>query len=158
MSKSKKTGRRVRTHHKLVVYPDAALTKRARKVTKFDRRLVALINDMFNICRTNSLKGIGLAANQVGVLKRVIVIDHEGLPLAMINPVIDYFSEAKESAVEGCLSHPGKRVEVTRSASIAVRYQDRYGTGWRREESGLLARVIQHEVDHLNGKNIIDYA
>jgi peptide deformylase len=102
--------------------------------------------------------GIGLAATQVGVMHRVFVyrVDPEGPVKALVNPVVECTSEELESAEEGCLSIPGVQVDVERPARVRVRGQDAEGQALEFEATGLEARVIQHELDHLNGVLILD--
>lgn len=153
----KRSARRNRGRNKLVVYPDKVLTQEAVQVIEFNKDVRDLINDMFHICRNNRVRGAGLGANQVGVLKRVVVINVDDMKCYMINPEILQFSETRETAEEGCLSHPGMSVAIERSTSIVVRYQDMSEHWHELPISGLVSRIVQHEVDHLNGKNVIDY-
>lgn len=139
----------------IYVYDQAVLKKRAKPVQKVDDNLVKLVDNMFETMR--KANGIGLAANQVGSLQRVIVIDvscMEGLegvkPLALINPRI-VEEEGAVTMEEGCLSLPDLRDEVERPEKINVEYLDLGLTKHSVEADGILARVIQHEIDHLNG-------
>src|SRR5690606_35700680 len=110
---------------------------------------------------------VGLAANQVGVLKRVIVIDLQDeddqghgkgfYPLFIANPEITEFSKENTAELEGCLSVPNQRIEVTRPKSIKVKYLDYNNKQQELAADGWLSRAIQHEIDHLNGKLLIDY-
>ena len=95
--------------------------------------------------------GIGLAANQVGILKRIIIVSDEGNIKVFINPEITYFSEQKVPFDEGCLSLPQTFLTITRSENIMVKYRDLKGKPRMEKYSGLTARIIQHEVDHLDG-------
>ena len=99
-------------------------------------------------------KGIGLAANQIGELKRVIVIHAKGFKQELINPVIVKRGKAKDSSKEGCLSFPGMEVTMIRHKSITVEGYDRDWNPIRRKLNGLAAFCVQHEVDHLDGKTI----
>lgn len=153
----KKSSRRKTTKHELVTWPNEALKKVAEPVTEFNSELQKLIQDMFYIIRTNNVKGVGLAANQVGVLKRVIVIESEDFKGAMINPELDHDNNMKEKESEGCLSYPGKSIEIERYKTIKVEYFDIMGLRRLQAFEGFTARIIQHEIDHLNGINIIDY-
>jgi len=112
-----------------------------------------LIGAMFALMYAG--KGIGLAANQVGVLKRVIVVHVAGMKQALINPVISKRSARNTTSVEGCLSFPGKTVPMERSKAITVQGFDEDWTPIKFKASGLFAYCIQHEVDHLNGITII---
>lgn len=140
---------------KLVIYPDAVLRKIAEPVTNIDGKLVSLIKGMAEIMYTNN--GIGLAAPQVGYLHRVIIADVGDGLLTLINPEI-LAKEASEFKEEGCLSLPGISVNVQRNLNIKVKAMTPDEKEIILNLSGLKARVIQHEIDHLNGKLIIDYA
>ncbi len=141
--------------YQLVLYPDAVLRQRAHEVSQIDGKTYDLLKAMQEIMYR--YKGIGLAAPQVGYLQRIIIADTgEGL-LALINPeIVQQEGNARQD--EGCLSLPEVRVEVPRSESIAVRAWDADGKERQLELKGLSARVVQHEIDHLNGRLIIDYA
>ena len=157
MSRKNKSSRR-RYRHKLVIHPHEALKQVAEPVEKFDKDLQNLVHDMFYICRVNNVKGAGLAANQVGVLKRVIVINGPDFIGAMVNPLIVQIDHTKvEIKEEGCLSYPGIVVSIERSIEIAVMFSDITGKTSTVELTGFTARVVQHEIDHLNGVNILDY-
>ena len=101
-------------------------------------------------------EGVGLAANQVGRLKRILVAVVEDQEYVIVNPVIEEAAQSTEKELEGCLSIPGIQVEVERPAAVTVSGQDASGAPVRQEASGLLARVLQHEVDHLDGVLILD--
>jgi len=142
--------------------PDPVLRETAQPVTAFDDALKALADDMLETMY--DADGLGLAAPQIGLSARLIVLDpHAGrtdlgpAPKAMINPEITWFSEETETGNEGCLSIPDQRGEVTRPAAIKVKWQDVTGAEQEASVSGLEAVIIQHEVDHLNGKLFIDY-
>lgn len=132
---------------------DDILRKHARQVTKFDRRLGTLLDDMAETML--EADGVGLAAPQVGILKRAVVIDvGEGL-IELVNPEI-LSSEGEEIAPEGCLSVPGRRGTVARPTKVRVRAQDRKGNPIELEGEGLLARCVCHELDHLDGVLYVD--
>jgi peptide deformylase len=135
---------------------DPVLRASAVPVERFDERLASEVERMGELM--HDALGIGLAANQVGVLNRVLVYRaYEDDPVtALVNPVIDWRSEELETAEEGCLSLPGIHVEVERPARIRVSAQDPSGEPVEVEAEGLRARVIQHEVDHLDGVLILD--
>ncbi len=135
---------------------DPVLRAAAVPVDRFDERLRNEVARMGELMR--DALGIGLAANQVGVLHRLLVYRaYEDDPVvALVNPVIEWRSEDTETAEEGCLSLPGVHVEVERPARIRVRAQDERGEPLEVEAEGLRARVIQHEVDHLDGILILD--
>lgn len=134
------------------------LRRRAEEIDAPDAELDRLIDDMF--ATMYRAEGIGLAGPQVGVSRRVIVVDvgEEGLtPFAMLNPVIVESGGGTEKAEEGCLSIPGITGLVARPATVVVEGLDRAGEPVRIEAEGLLARCLQHEVDHLNGVLFIDH-
>ena len=127
---------------------DNVLRKTARPVTDFNERLHTLLDDMADTMYEQN--GCGLAGNQVGVLRRVVVIDvGEGL-MELVNPVIVKFS-GKQEEVEGCLSCPGEYGIVKRPMNVTVKAQDRYGEWHTYEGEGLLAKAFCHEIDHLDG-------
>lgn len=148
------------THEmKIRTYPDAVLRARAETVANIDEKTQLLIDRMIDIMY--AAPGIGLAANQVGELKRVIVFDvkprEEGRnPLVMINPEI-VNSEGKTSYEEACLSVIDFSAEVTRSAHVQAKGVDRHGEPMEIEAEDLLAICLQHEIDHLNGTLYIDH-
>jgi len=140
----------------IVTYPDSVLRETAQPVEEIDDDLRTLIDDMAEVMYDDD--GIGLAANQVGDLRRVIVIDAgEGFAV-FINPEIVASGDETESVEEGCLSLPGIRVNVTRPTEVTMKAMNLDGEPVKVEAQGLLARVFQHETDHLNGKMIIDHA
>jgi peptide deformylase len=130
------------------------LKTRAAPVDSFDESLVRLTEDMLVTMREN--EGVGLAANQVGRLKRVLVAEVEDEEYVIVNPVLTDMAETTEQGPEGCLSIPGIQVEVERPTAVTVSGQDVSGEPLRIEASDLLARVLQHEVDHLDGVLILD--
>ena len=132
---------------------DDILRKRARRVDKFDRRLHQLLDDMADTMY--EADGVGLAAPQVGVLKRCVVIDvGEGL-IELVNPEV-LVAEGEVVDVEGCLSVPGRRATVARPEKVRVHAQDRDGNHIELEGEGLLARCLCHEIDHLDGVLYVD--
>jgi peptide deformylase len=137
----------------VLVYPDPALRVVAEEVAEFDDKLKKLISDMWETMYLS--KGIGLAAPQVGIPARVVVIDWEGNRHALVNPRITE-EHGEERAEEGCLSFPGIFEEITRPNKIKVLYQDEDGIGHEEEIEGFLARVFCHEIDHLDAKLMID--
>jgi len=141
-------------NYNLRLYPDSVLREKALPVDDVDGEVSDLIKGMAEIMY--SYEGIGLAAPQVGVLKRVIIADiGEGL-LSMANPEI-LQKEDEDRLQEGCLSLPDIQVEIERKKIISVRSISQQGKEIILELYGLMARVIQHEIDHLNGILIIDY-
>ncbi len=167
----------------ILVIPDPRLREQTTKVDKIDGRIKTLVKDMFDTMY--DAPGIGLAAPQIGVMERVIVVDcatraskeeEEDLldeageqleevvlpdpdpePIAMINPVIISFSDEFCIYEEGCLSIPEYYEDVERPKSCTVRYTDMGGKQVTRDLEGLLSTCVQHEVDHLDGKLFIDY-
>ena len=141
---------------KMRVFPDPILRQRARKVTRFDGKLGKLAADMAETMAAH--RGVGLAANQVGVLLRLFVIRMEGWEEAMtlVNPEI-IRREGQREVEEGCLSLPGYRGMVNRAERIRVRYQDLNGNKLRLKADCMLAQAIEHETDHLNGILYLDH-
>jgi peptide deformylase len=146
--------KQIETRPPLREYPDPILRRTALPVVDVCKSVRALLRGMARIMHNRD--GIGLAAPQIGVMRRLIIADiGEGL-LSLINPeILDRQGEA--SLLEGCLSLPNVGVRVTRNESIVVRGIDTAGREVIRDLSGLMARVIQHEIDHLNGVLILDY-
>ena len=132
---------------------DGILRKRARRVDKFDRRLGQLLDDMADTML--EADGVGLAAPQVGILKRAVVIDVGDGLVELINPEIIH-TEGSQIKPEGCLSVPGRRCTVARPEKVRVRAQDRKGKSFEIEGEGLLARCLCHELDHLDGVLYVD--
>jgi len=137
-------------------YGDPVLRSRALEIDRFDDALREEIRRMGELMH-DSL-GIGLAATQVGVMHRVLVyrVESDGAIAALVNPVREWESEEHEPMDEGCLSLPGVLVEVDRPVHVRVRAKDERGEDIVVEASGLEARVIQHEMDHLDGVLIVD--
>ena len=135
---------------------DPVLRSRALEIDRFDDALRDEIRRMGQVM--NDALGIGLAATQVGVMHRVLVyrVEAEAAVAALVNPVTEFSSDDEEWAEEGCLSLPAVHVEVERPVFVRVRAQDEHGDEIVIEASGLEARVIQHEVDHLDGVLILD--
>lgn len=144
-------------HLTILEFPDPRLRTRAQLVEQVDAGLRKLIDDMFETMY--AAPGIGLAATQVNVHKRLLVIDvseSRKEPLVFINPeILD--RQGVEETEEGCLSVPGVYDKVTRADRIRVRALDRDGKQFEMEADGLLAVCIQHEIDHLDGKLFVDY-
>jgi peptide deformylase len=141
----------------ILTWPNERLRKTAKPVTDWSPDLTTFILDMFETMYAD--QGVGLAATQVGVQKRIIVVDcgeDEPAPLVFINPHIVY-ENGQTTFAEGCLSIPGLKAEVDRSERIVVRYQTQLGTKAEMSADGLLAICIQHEIDHLNGLLYFDH-
>jgi peptide deformylase len=142
---------------KIVKYPDPILARPGEPITKFDAELRKLVADMFETMYAE--KGIGLAAHQVGVCKRLLVIDLSSgkVPtdrLVLINPEI-ISSDGKVYEEEGCLSFPEIHEKVSRFAKVSVRAQDETGKWFETDADDLLARCFQHEIDHVDGMQFI---
>ena len=131
------------------------LRKKCREVTAFDDKLWVLLDDMLETMK--DANGVGLAAPQVGILRRVVVIDEGEGPIELVNPVITSV-KGKQREVEGCLSVPGQWGYVTRPAKVKVTAQNRYGKEIKVEGTEMLARALCHEIDHLNGVIFTDIA
>ncbi len=148
----------------IVTIPDPVLRKKARKVSEFNTDLQKLVDDMVETM--HKAPGVGLAAPQVGVSLRVIVVEYgdnreEGTPpklYTVINPEISRGSQEMVSGTEGCLSVPGFAGEVERMESITVKGQNRFGQPMRIKAKDWLARIFQHEIDHLDGILFTDRA
>lgn len=135
-------------------FGDPVLKSSAAPVDTFDESLARLAEDMMETMR--AYEGVGLAANQVGRLKRILVAALEDEEIVLVNPVIEGETDELETDSEGCLSIPEIQVEVERPVAVTVSGQDLTGEPILIEASGLLARILQHEMDHLNGVLILD--
>lgn len=145
----------------ILLHPDPRLKKGCDPVTDITSDLAQLAEDMLETMY--DAPGIGLAAPQVGVLSRLIVLDcvkdpdTPPRPLVMFNPEVTAFSEATNTYEEGCLSIPEQFADVTRPSEVEVRWLDQDGNEHREGMDGLWATCVQHEIDHLDGKLFIDY-
>lgn len=144
----------------ILIHPDPRLKKLCDPITEFTPDLAELADDM--LATMYDAPGVGLAAPQIGVMRRMIVMDcmkapDEPRPIVLINPEITWSSEDTNVYEEGCLSIPDQFAEVTRPATVRARWQDLSGTPQEEEFTGLWATCVQHEIDHLNGKLFIDY-
>ncbi len=139
----------------IVKFGDEALRKKCREVTNFDDRLWVLLDDMYQTMK--EANGVGLAAPQVGVIRRAVVIDVGDGKIELINPVIT-MAKGKCRDKEGCLSAPGVWGYVERPEKVKVTAQNRYGKEIKLEGKDLLARAMCHEIDHLNGVIFTDMA
>ena len=145
---------------KILTEPDPILRKKCEPLEKVDTDTKKLMDDM--LATMYAAPGIGLAAVQVGILKRLVVIDiskgeEEKKPIFLINPQIIHRSKKTSVYEEGCLSLPGQFAEIERPAECTIKYIDYNGKEKELKADGLLATCIQHEVDHLNGILFIDY-
>lgn len=140
---------------KIVLQGDESLTKVCRPVTDFNSRLHTLLDDMTETLLDSG--GVGLAAPQVGILRRVCVVQNEDDEvIELINPEIIY-TEGEQTGLEGCLSVPGKYGIVTRPEVVRVRAQDRNGDFFEVEDSDLTARCFCHEIEHLDGHLFVEH-
>ncbi len=130
------------------------LRQRSEEVGAVDDEVRRLVEDMFETM--DAAKGVGLAANQVGVARRVAVVDADGDRFAMIDPVLVQV-EGRATAEEGCLSIPDVYGDVARPERVVLEATDQHGNRYRREAVGLKARAIQHEIDHLDGILFLDH-
>ena len=145
---------------KILTEPDPILRKKCEPLEKVDTETKKLMDDMLETMY--AAPGIGLAAVQVGILKRLVVIDiskeeEKKKPIFLINPQIIHQSEKTSVYEEGCLSLPGQFAEIERPAECSIKYIDYDGKEKELKSDGLLATCIQHEIDHLNGILFIDY-
>jgi peptide deformylase len=144
----------------IITIPDPILRKISDPVERVDDAVVKLMDDMLETMY--AAPGVGLAAVQVGVPRRIVVIDaaEEGAPrqpIAMANPELVALGSTTRLHEEGCLSIPDVRIEIERPSTVTVRYIDRDGKEQELEAEGLLATAVQHELDHLDGQLIIDF-
>jgi len=143
---------------KIVKYPASILKQRVSPVKNFNSELKNIVRDMFETMY--AYNGIGLAANQVGIELAIVVVDISKveknlMPLVLINPKILSYSRQKEMEEEGCLSFPGYYEKILRSKTVVVSYYDINGNKKEIRAEGLFARVLQHEIDHINGITFI---
>ena len=151
--------RRAAALEQVVKFGDPVLKSKASPVTEFDHGLAEEVERMIAIMRDGM--GVGLAATQLGILRRILVFQagSDATPTALVNPEIEWRSEQEPiTAEEGCLSLPGVVLEVERPLHVRVRAADRDGAAVTIEASGLEARVLQHEIDHLDGVLILERA
>ncbi len=139
----------------IVKFGEDILRKKCREVTAFDDKLWVLLDDMYETLK--NAEGVGLAAPQVGILRRVVVIDVGEGPIELVNPVVTSV-RGKQREIEGCLSAPGQWGYVVRPAKVKVTAVNRYGKEFKVEGTELLARALCHEIDHLNGVVFTDLA
>ena len=153
------------TLREIVTLPDPVLRRNARTVTRFEAELQTLVDDMIETMRV--APGVGLAAPQVGVSNRLIVVEYpeddeqEDSPkklYVVVNPEIKEISEETEMGIEGCLSIPRLHGEVERALAVTVKGQTRHGQPFKIKAKDWLARIFQHEIDHLNGVVFTDRA
>ncbi|EOB1206885.1 peptide deformylase [Photobacterium damselae] len=141
----------------ILTFPDDRLRTIAQPVDKVDAEIQQIVDDMLETMYHE--EGVGLAATQVNIHRRIVVIDTSSTrdqPMVLINPEITATS-GDDGIEEGCLSVPGSRAYIPRAAEVSVTALDRDGQSYRFEADGLLAICVQHELDHLNGKLFVDY-
>ena len=144
----------------IIIAPDSRLNQISKKVEIIDDSIISTLDQMLECMYQNN--GIGLAAPQVGILKRLVVIDcsdniDKKKPLKLINPEIIKFSKNISEFEEGCLSLPSQYAKVTRPSEITLKYRNIEGMICESKFSGLEATCIQHEIDHLDGKLFVDH-
>ena len=142
----------------ILCYPDPRLHKVAKPVTEFDEKLRALVADMLETMYES--QGVGLAASQVDVHQRLVVMDtseERNQPVVLVNPEITWASEERVKGEEGCLSVPGIYDGVERAVAVKVRAADEHGQVRELHAEGLMAVCVQHELDHLMGKVFVEY-
>lgn len=144
--------------YNILKYGDPALKEKALEVKKVNSNIEKLLDNLIDTM--DDAPGVGLAAPQIGVPKRVIVVksEEDENTIELINPVVVSFSEEREKAIEACLSVPGVQGEVERHASVTVEGLNRNGEIVFIEAEGFLARALQHEIDHLDGILFVDRA
>ncbi len=141
-------------NREIIKYPDPILRKKCQEVQEVTKEIKKLVEEM--ALALERKQGVGLSAPQVGVLKRVIVVEAEKGPAGLINPKIIKKSREKEVMEEGCLSFPRLWLKIERRKEVEVEALDKEGKGIRIKAEGLIARILQHEIDHLNGILFID--
>ena len=143
---------------KVITLPNGILHQKSSPVEKFDRDLRRLVRDMFDTMYDDD--GIGLACVQIGILKRIVVIDlQDDNPehkVVLVNPKITFFSKEKSVLKEGCLSVPEQQYDVLRPVEVEVSFVDEFGKPKNIKADGIFAKCIQHECDHLDGITIVD--
>ncbi len=154
MGEGREERARLEARREIRVIGDPVLRERAKDVQTFDRALRKLAKRMIRIM--HDAPGVGLAAPQVGVVERLLVYDVDDDPRVLVNPVLTELTDEREAGDEGCLSVPGVTMPVQRAVRVRVRAMDVTGGEVDYEAEGLEARVIQHEVDHLDGVLIVD--
>jgi len=141
-------------NREIIKYPNPLLKKRAKEIKEISEDVQKLAKEMIETMNAN--QGVGLAASQIGELKRLIVVDAGDGPRIFFNPRIVKKSWKKEALEEGCLSLPGYSLKIIRPKEIEIEWLDEKGERMKLKADGLLARIIQHEVDHLDGILLIN--
>lgn len=141
-------------NREILKHPNPLLKQKSKEVNEISEEILKLAKDMIETMNSN--KGVGLAAPQIGILKRIIVVDAGDGPRIFFNPKIFKKSWKKEIMEEGCLSLPGYSLKILRPKSIELEFLNEKGERIMLKADGLLARIIQHETDHLNGTLLLD--
>jgi len=140
---------------KIVIYPNPILGEKTKKIKDpLDPKIQQLIKNMFKTMKKNN--GVGLSAPQIGKSLQICVIEENKNPYILINPKITSASKDSEVAEEGCLSFPGKFLPIARYSKVKVRYLNEKGERCKIKADNLLSRILQHEIDHLNGELFIN--
>ena len=140
---------------RIVMSTEPSLRKKSREVEVFDDRLWVLLDDMYETM--SMFGGMGIAAPQVGILRRAVIIEHDGKKYEFVNPVITAM-KGRQREIEGCLSSPGEWGYVVRPEVVTVKAYNRYGKEFAANYDGILAIAVCHEIDHLNGVLFADIA
>lgn len=140
----------------IVTYPDKILRNKSQEIKEVDQEVKDLALNMIETMKKSD--GVGLAGSQVGINKRIVVIGWEDNDIVLINPVVTKKSILKCVEKEGCLSFPELELEIKRPKKVTVQAIDYSGKKIKIDAEGLLARILQHEIDHINGILIIDKA
>ncbi|MCX7832510.1 MAG: peptide deformylase [Actinobacteria bacterium] len=140
----------------ILIFGEPVLKEKSKEVQNIDSNIRKTLKNMYEIMKRAD--GVGLAAPQIGIPLRLVVIDVGEGPIFMVNPEITWYSKEEVDFEEGCLSFPGVAINITRPEKVKVAFLDEKGRKNFLEADGLLARAIQHEVDHLDGVLIIDRA
>lgn len=149
-----------KSYYQIIIAPNNIFKQQAQNIEIIDEGVRTIVDKMLKTMEIE--KAVGLGANMVGILKRIVVVNTSlakdiKMPLIMINPEITYFSKEKQTFTERSLSFPGIEVDVTRPSAIKAKYLDYEGNLQEIKAEGFLATIIQHEVDYLNGKTFLDY-
>lgn len=142
--------------NKIIIYPDPILKTKTKEVEKIDKKIKKIVENMKKIMLNN--KGVGLSANQIGENLSIFIAHNNQRFYTFINPKIIKFIGKEKTLEEGCLSLPGIWGQIKRYPGVIVEYQDLFGKKKRLKAKGLLAQIIQHEIDHLNGILFIEKA
>lgn len=139
----------------LVYFKDNKIPETSKPVEKFDENLVKVVNAMFDVI--HRYNGIGLASIQIGVPKRIVIAEIDGVKVVAINPEITWLSDDFDEFEEGNLSLPNVKVKVSRPKQIKIKYQNLTGEKKELEAKGMLAKCLQHEIEQMDGKTILSH-